>query len=161
MNIVIKQAKPEDVAIVSDILQEAANWLIEKNQKLWELDALSTENIRKQVEDKLFWLAKVDGEIAGCVRFQLSDEEYWDDVPHEDSAFIHRLAVKRKFAGQGISKVLIEWAKTKAKAEGKTLLRLDCINRESLKRVYENYGFEFHSFKEREPYTVARYQFKL
>lgn len=161
MNVVIEQAEPKDAAAVSAILQEAANWLIENKRKLWEPEALSAENVKEQVENGMFWLAKVEEEIAGCVRFQLSDEEYWGDVPHENSAFIHRLAVKRKFAGKGVSKTLIDWAKTKAEAEGKEFLRLDCADRESLRRVYENYGFEFHSFKEREPYKVARYQFKI
>ncbi len=161
MNVVIEQAEPKDAAAVSAILQEAANWLIENKRKLWEPEALSAENVKEQVENGMFWLAKVEEEIAGCVRFQLSDEEYWGDVPHENSAFIHRLAVKRKFAGKGVSKTLIDWAKTKAEAEGKQFLRLDCADRESLRRVYENYGFEFHSFKEREPYKVARYKFKI
>ena len=163
MNIVIEQAEAKDVETVSAILQESARWLIENDRKLWDLNHLSVENIKDQVEDGMFWLAKVEVEAAGCVRFQLSDDEYWGDVPRSeiDSAFIHRLAVRRKFAGQGISKALIDWAKAKSKAEGKEFLRLDCADRETLRRVYENYGFEFHSFKEREPYKVARYQFKL
>lgn len=161
MQIVVEQAGANDVETVSAILQESANWLIEKGEKLWQLDELAADKIKEQVESGMFWLAKVEGEAAGCVRFQLEDKEYWGDVPHEDSAFIHRLAVRRKFAGQGISRALVDWAKTKAKAEGKEFLRLDCINRENLRQVYENYGFKFHSFKEREPYMVVRYQFKL
>lgn len=161
MQIQIEQAENEDVETVAAILQEAANWLIENNQKLWQLDELAADQIREQVENGMFWLAKADGEAAGCVRFQLADEEYWGDVPHADSAFVHRLAVKRKFAGKGIAQKLLDWAKIKAAAEGREFLRLDCINRETLRRVYENYGFAFHSLKERKPYTVARYQFKL
>ncbi len=56
---------------------------------------------------------------------------------------------------------MIEWAKAKAKSEGKKYLRLDCAKREKLCRLYESYGFEFHSFKEREPYLVVRYEFDL
>lgn len=162
MNIVIEQAGADDVETISEILQESARWLIDKGEKLWDLDLLTADKIRDQVEIGMFWTAKVDGESAGCVRFQLSDEEYWGDVPHAaDSAFIHRLAVRRKFAGQGISRILIDWAKAQARLEGREFLRLDCVDRANLRRVYENYGFEFHSYKERKPYTVARYQFKL
>lgn len=161
MQIVVEQTGANDVEIVSAILQESAQWLIEKGEKLWDSDSLTVEKIRGQVETGMFWLAKVDGEAAGCVRFQLKDEEYWGDVPHADSAFIHRLAVRRKFAGQGISRILIGWAKAQARIEGREFLRLDCADRVNLRRVYENYGFEFHSFKARKPYTVARYQFKL
>ena len=161
MQIVIEQAGANDVEVVSAILQESAGWLIERGEKLWDLNSLTIDKIKDQVETGMFWLAKVDEGAAGCVRFQLSDEEYWGDVPHADSAFIHRLAVRRKFAGQGISRILFDWAKAQARIEGREFLRLDCADRANLRRVYENYGFEFHSFKERKPYTVARYQFKL
>ncbi len=161
MEVEIVRAKSDDVEIVSSILQEVADWLIAKGDKLWERDELSAVKIKEQVENGMYWLAKVDDEFAGCVRYQLEDNEYWDDVPHTDSAFVHRVAVRRKFAGQDISKELIEWAKHKAKADGKNYLRLDCAKREKLCKLYESYGFVFHSEKVREPYLVVRYEFDL
>ncbi len=155
------QAKVGDAEVVSSILQEAADWLIEKDQKLWEINDLSIDKLGEHVEKGMFWLAKVGDEFAGCIRYQVSDLEYWDDIPHQDSAFVHRVAVRRKFAGQGISAKMIEWAKAKAKSEGKKYLRLDCANREKLRKVYEGFGFKFHSLKEREPYLVVRYEFDL
>lgn len=161
MSIKIEQARPEQTEIVAGILREAANWLAGRGEKLWDAEQLTAENLREQVAGKMFWLATIDGEAAGCVRYQTEDAEYWSDVPHADSAFIHKLAVKRKFAGRGVSKALINFAKEKAQGEGKTFLRLDCAMRENLQRVYENQGFVFHSVKERNPYPVARYEFRL
>lgn len=161
MNIVVKQAQTGDAEIVAGTLQEAANWLVARNQPLWQLKDLTARIISPQIESGMFWLARADGEAAGCVRFQLEDQEYWGDIPHEDSAFVHRLAVRRKFAGLGVSKTLLDWAKDKARAEGREFLRLDCADRRNLRAVYENYGFKFHSFKEKEPYKVARYEIKL
>lgn len=157
----IVQAKIDDVETVSSILQEAADWLIEKGEKLWARDELSPDKISEQVANGMFYLAKIDGEFAGCVRYQLEDMEYWDDVPHSHSAFVHRVAVRRKFAGKDVAKQMIEWAKSKAKADGKKFLRLDCAKREKLCRVYESFGFKFHSEKIREPYLVVRYEFDL
>ena len=157
----IVQAQTADVETVSEILREAAGWLIERGEKLWSPDDLLPEKIAEQVESGMYHLAFIEGEAAGCLRYQLEDKEYWDDVPHADSAFVHRVAVRRKFAGRGIARDLIEWAKHCAKADGKKYLRLDCADRPKLRRVYEGFGFEFHSTKEREPYRVIRYQFDL
>ncbi len=161
MEINFKPAEPNEADEIHSILTEAANWLDQKGETLWREQHLNIEDITAQVKNSLFWLVKADGETAGCVRFQNEDQEYWDDVPHEDSAFIHRVAVRRKFSGGGISKAIIDWAKEKAAREGKTFLRLDCAKREKLCRVYESHGFEFHSEKVREPYLVVRYEFKL
>lgn len=161
MNIIIEQAAPNQVEEVSAILQEVARWLVEKGEKLWEANELAPEKIKAEVETGMFWLAKIEGESAGCVRFQTEDFEYWDDVPHSDSAFVHRVAVKRKFAGRGVAVAMLNWAKQQAKLSGKTYLRLDCTKREKLCRFYESQGFEFHSEKNRQPYLVVRYEFKL
>ncbi len=87
------QAKREDVEIVSSILQEVADWLIQKGEKLWERNELSADKLSEQVENGMFWLAKGGEEFAGCIRYQNEDLEYWNDVPHSDSAFVHRVAV--------------------------------------------------------------------
>ena len=161
MNVIIECAAPHQAAEVSEILQEAANWLVEKDEKLWEANELAAEKIKTEVETGMFWLAKIEGENVGCIRFQTEDLEYWDDVPHSDSAFVHRVAVKRSFAGKGIAAAMLDWAKIRAESLGKTYLRLDCIKREKLCRFYENEGFKFHSEKVRKPYLVVRYEYKL
>ncbi len=161
MRVKIEKAELDDVATVLSVLTEAASWLEKKGIPLWRHDELKRELAERDVERGQFYLAKVGGEVAGCVRFQNEDLEFWDDVPHRDSAFIHRVAVRRKFAGGEVSKAIIDWAKEKAEREGKTFLRLDCAKREKLCRLYENYGFEFHSEKEVKPYLVIRYEYNL
>ena len=161
MQIIIEQAEPNQVADVSEVLQEVAVWLENKGEKLWDADELAPENVAYEVETGMFWLGKIDDEIAGCVRFQTEDFEYWDDVPHTDSAFVHRVAVKRKFAGKGVAIAMLDWAKTQAKLLNKKYLRLDCDQREKLVKFYESQGFKFHSEKTRKPYTVNRYEFEL
>ncbi len=161
MKIEIVQANPNQVAEVSAVLQEVAVWLENKGLKMWEANELAPADVEKQVKTGMFWLAKIDNEIAGCVRFQTEDNEYWDDVPHSDSAFVHRVAVKRNFAGKGVAIAMLDWAKSHAKLLNKRYLRLDCDQREQLIKFYESQGFKFHSEKIRTPYTVNRYEFKL
>jgi GNAT superfamily N-acetyltransferase len=161
MKIEIVQANPNQVAEVSEILQEVAVWLENKGIKMWEANELAPEDIENQVKNGMFWLAKIENEFAGCIRFQTVDAEYWDDVPHTDSAFVHRVAVKRKFAGKGVAIAMLDWAKSKAELLNKRYLRLDCDQREKLVKFYESQGFKFHSEKIRTPYTVNRYEFEL
>lgn len=161
MKIEIVQANPNQGAEVSDTLQEVAVWLENKGLKMWEANELAPADVENQVKNGMFWLAKIGDEFAGCVRFQTEDNEYWDDVPHTDSAFVHRVAVKRNFAGKGVAIAMLDWAKSHAKLLNKRYLRLDCDQREKLVEFYEGQGFKFHSEKIRTPYTVNRYEFEL
>lgn len=157
----ISIAAPEDSVTVCEILEEAAAWLRAKGDELWRPADLDPAGITADVEAGMYRKAIADGVIAGCYRFQTEDMEYWDDVPHENSAFIHRVAVRRRFAGTGLSETMIGAAKVEARSLGKRYLRLDCADRPKLRAVYERQGFRFHSIKVREPYKVARYEFEL
>ena len=118
--------------------------------------------IAEDVRSGLSFLAKCDGEAAGTVRFQLEEELFWPDVPQDDSAFIHRLAVKRRFAGGEISSALILWAIARTHALGRRYLRLDCIaSRPRLRALYERMGFRFHSNRQVGLYYVSRYEFDV
>jgi GNAT superfamily N-acetyltransferase len=100
--------------------------------------------------------------MAGAVKFQLEDLLFWPDVPQEQSAFIHRLAVRRKFAGGHVSSALLQWAVRRARSLGRSFLRLDCeASRPRLKAVYERFGFRHHSDKQIEPYFVSRYEYDV
>src|SRR5262249_56284415 len=101
MRLSIRQAKLQDIDVVSDILREAAAWLEQRGMPLWRQDELQLNSISSDVRSGLFFLAESDGEPAGTIKYQLEDKLFWADVPQDDSAFIHRLAVRRRFAGGG------------------------------------------------------------
>jgi GNAT superfamily N-acetyltransferase len=162
MRLSIRQAAVQDIDVVSDILREAAAWLEQSGMLLWRQDELQPNNIAADVHSGLFFLAECDGEAAGTVRFQLEDKLFWPDVPQGDSAFIHRLAVRRRYAGGEISSALILWAIGRTHALGRRYLRLDCeASRSRLRAIYERMGFRFHSNKQVGPYFVARYEYDV
>jgi GNAT superfamily N-acetyltransferase len=83
-------------------------------------------------------------------------------MPPEQSAYVHRLAVKREFAGGGVSTALLRWAAERARSLGKKYLRLDCeASRPKLRAVYERFGFRHHSDRQVEPYFVSRYEYDV
>jgi GNAT superfamily N-acetyltransferase len=162
MGIEIRRATAADVDTVSSILLEAANWLKERDVPMWRANELLPERIAKDVREGLFFLGEHTGEPAGTIKFQLSDLEFWPDVAEHESAFIHRLAVRRRFAGGAVCSALLSWAVERTASLGRSYLRLDCeASRERLRAVYERFGFQHHSDRQVGPYFVARYEFAL
>lgn len=158
----IRQATPRDTAAVTDILLEVASWLEQTGKPMWKAGELMTSRIAADVDAGLFYVAECDGELAGTVKFQLEDALFWPDVPPGESAFVHRLAVKRRFAGRQISSALLQWAVMRAHSLGRRFLRLDCeAARPRLRSIYEGFGFRHHSDRQVGPYFVSRYEYEL
>ena len=75
---------------------------------------------------------------------------------------MHRLAVRRQFAGKEVSFDLFHWALWKTSELGRPYLRLDCeASRPKLRAIYERFGFKHHSDRQVGPYFVARYELEL
>jgi GNAT superfamily N-acetyltransferase len=158
----IRQATPQDIDALAEILGQAARWLEEQRMPLWRQDELQPNRIVADVDSAQFFLAECDGVPAGAIRFQLEDRLFWPDVPQYDSAFIHRLAVRRRFTGGEVSSALLLWAIARTHTLGLRYLRLDCeASRTRLRAVYERVGFRFHSNKQVGPYFVARYEYDV
>ncbi len=162
MPLSIRQAQPQDNDTVVSILREAARWLEERGQAIWRDDELGQEQIAGEVEAGLFYLAECDGEAAGTIRYQLEDQLFWPEIDQGNSAFVHRLAVRRSFAGGEVSSALLLWAIARTHELGRRYLRLDCeAFRSKVRAIYERIGFSFHSYKRIGPYYVARYDYDV
>ncbi|AFY33641.1 GNAT family N-acetyltransferase [Calothrix sp. PCC 7507] len=162
MHISIRKASIQDTFIVSDVLREAAVWLQQRGIPLWHDSEVTPESISKDIANGLFFIAESDGEPSGTIKFQLEDLLFWPDIVQEDSAFIHRLAVRRNYSGGKVSSALLNWAISNAQTLKKSYLRLDCdAARPRLKAVYEKFGFCHHSDKQVGAYFVSRYEYKI
>jgi ribosomal protein S18 acetylase RimI-like enzyme len=162
MTIAIRQASVTDTTIVSNILLEAAAWLEERAMPMWRDDELSAERIATEIADGLYFVAEIENEVAGTVRYQLSDSIFWPDTPGDDAAYVHRLAVRRRYAGGEISTALLRWAVERTASLGRRFVRLDCeAERAPLRDFYERFGFNYHSERQVGPYYVARYEYAV
>jgi GNAT superfamily N-acetyltransferase len=160
--IAVRQASAADVAMVQGMLEEAARWVDAMGVAMWEEGELVPARVNSEVAAGLFFIADVDGEVAGALKFQLEDRLFWPDLERDDSAFIHRLVVCRRHKGLGVSTTLLQWAAARARQLGKRYLRLDCdADRPKLRALYESFGFRFHSFRQVGAYYVARYEYPL
>ena len=158
----IRIAMPEDAGLVVDNLAEAANWLGQTGRPMWRGNELDPERIAADVGVGLFAIAECSGEAAGTVKFQLEDSLFWPDAPEQDAAYVHRLAVRRRFAGGNVSGEILRWASDRARSLGRHYLRLDCeASRTPLRAVYERFGFRHHSDRQVGSYLVSRYELNV
>ena len=161
-SITVRQAMAPDAVVIQSMLAEAATWVDALGVVMWDEGELDPGRVDREVAAGQFFIAEIDGDPAGAVRFQLEDQLFWPDLQGDDSAFIHRLVVRRRYKGIGVSTTLMQWAVSHARSLGKRYLRLDTdASRPKLRELYERFGFQFHSFREVGPYYVARYLYPL
>ncbi len=127
---------------------------------MWRTGELSEKNISSEIHQ--FFVVELENEIIGTFKIDLEDSLFWPDHPEPAAIYLHRLAIRRIFAGRGIPQVMLTWAVEYARSLGKKFLRLDCeANRPKLRLLYESFGFVHHSDKRVGPYLVARYAYTL
>ncbi len=136
-----------DTAI--EILREVGQWLVDNNQELWDVDALTSENLlNEHTTGNLFVLYadRNDGagpEPAAVFILQWEDPLYWPDVPPNTSGLIHKLAIRRSFAGQNLFAEIIEFCRSECLKRGIQTLQLETDStRPKLMQFYERHGFQ-------------------
>ena len=129
-----------DVETALDIMREAAQWQIDRGTPLWGLETLTRARLNNPAGE--FLTAWVDGESAACGLLSFEDRLFWPDVPAGGSGFLHKLAVRRRFAGTGVASQLVAYAEELCRGRGVYMLRLDTdLHRPKLCAVYEGLGF--------------------
>lgn len=155
-------AGPVQTEIVSAILREAAARLRLAGMPMWRDEELRPDVVRPDVEAGRYVLASVHGEPGGVARLTTDDPRFWPESEPGAALYIHRLAVRRRFAGTGLSAAILEWCVNHARLEALPRVRLDCdAKRPMLRRFYETFGFRHHSDVTIGPYAVARYELRL
>ena len=156
---IIKKGQINDALL---IMKEAAQWLIEINQPLWKLEDLVKEKITKGLSEENFIVGYINDEPAAAMILQWEDKLFWPNINKNQSGFIHKLSIKRKFAGQGLAKKLINYAETECKNKNINYLRLDCAaDRPKLCNFYEQNGFIKVDRRMVGVYDIAFYEKKI
>ena len=134
--VTVRQAEAPDAPHLQEMLEEAARWVDALGEIMWEEGELAPGRVDAEIAAGQFFIATVSGDPAGAVKFQLDDRLFWPDLSADDSAFIHRLVVRRRYKGLGVSTALMQWAVARARTLGKRYLRLDCdASRPKLRRL--------------------------
>jgi len=162
MPLTILCAKASEVDLVSSVLSEAADWVATIGPRLWGQRHVSADAITADVIAGLYYIAWFQGEAAGVVRLQLDDTEFWPEAVNAEAIYVHRLAVRRRYAGKAVSDALLNWAVRHCNELGRRYVRLDCAaDRPSLRNIYERFGFTLHSERDMGRFMTTRYQMKV
>jgi GNAT superfamily N-acetyltransferase len=155
----IQQAHPADAPMIASVLQDAELWLAAGGRALWPAAAIGHERVLQDTSAGLFHVARDGEQIVGVMKFELEDTYFWPEVPPGTSAFVHKLAIRRAWAKQGVSTELLAYARTRARQLDRAYLRLDCVaDRQGLRKLYEDFGFALHSVVQKGATSFVRYE---
>lgn len=144
MTFLFRNDQPE---LAIDILREVGQWLVDRDQTLWEIDTLTSENLLDSYTAGNLYVmyAQLGGtrsEPAAVFILQWEDPLYWPDVPANTSGFIHKLAIRRAFTGQNLFAAILDFCRTECLRRGIKTLQLETdATRPRLMAFYERHGF--------------------
>ena len=156
----LRPAADGDGHAIAVLLREAALWLREEGQPLWNPEDFTTKKIEGELPN---WrVAAFASEIFGAFKLEEADPFFWPDFPKGEALFLHKLVVKRSQARTHLSTAMLEFAVAETRRRHKAWLRLDCdATRPKLRAVYERFGFRHHSDQKLGSYTAARYEYRI
>lgn len=124
------------------ILREVGQWLVDSSQMLWNIDTLTAGNLIDAYTEGNCYVLYVDDVPAATVILQWKDPLFWPDVPDNTSGFIHKLAIRRSFAGQNLFDTIMDFCREECLRRGIHKLELETdATRPKLMQFYERHGF--------------------
>ncbi|HEY2751476.1 GNAT family N-acetyltransferase [Phenylobacterium sp.] len=134
-------ASHTDVGDIVATLLEGAAWMAAKHSPAWQVSDLTPAMATAFVSRSEFIAARAGGDLVGVCTLTRVDPDFWPEDPPGFAAYIHKLAVRRAFAGGQVTRSLVEHCLTLARAWGCKALRLDC--HPVLNPVYRRLEFNY------------------
>ena len=151
-----------DIDGAIDIMREVALWCEATGKNMWRMEQLSKEVLLNGLTAENFYIGKIGSKNAAAMILQWYDPLFWPELHEGESGFVHKLCVRRKYSGQGLSQRMIARAIEECKARGIRYLRLDTgWHRPRLCELYESLGFVKVGMKTIGSRDYALYEMKL
>ena len=130
-----------DAEALHALREAAARWLMARGIRQWQPGEVDVRTISKQIEAAEWFVHRGAGSVVAALRFLWSDPLFWGEQPG-DAAYVHGLMIDRRSAGEGLGAAALDWAEERARAAGRTYLRLDhAADNKRLARYYRERGF--------------------
>lgn len=162
--VTVRPARAEDAAAIAAVLAEGAAYMRAMTTPGWTPDLYSQAYAAAGVARGVFLVAECDGAVVGCCALLDADPDFWPEDAPGAAAYLHKLSVRRAFAGQRASRPLVDACLALTAERGLPALRLDC--HPNTARVYERLGFAWVdtidvAVGEPELWTVSRFEIRL
>ena len=153
----VRRATLDDVPAVAAILDEATAFVRTKGTDQWPVP-FPQDELRERVARDELYLVELDGETAATFTLLLDDPWFWG-AREADAVYLHKLAIRRSYAGRGLGMRVVAWIARHAKTCGRAFIRLDCQrDLPGIRRYYEGLGFELQGEKENGRFAWALYE---
>lgn len=131
--------------------------------KWWHPDNLNKDFLFQYAKPEEFYTLTIGDKPAAAVVLQVDQNaQDWaviDNNAQVPAMYIHWLCVSREFAGQDMSKKVVDLAGKLAAQQNVNILRADTNAEESkLRKVYESIGFELAGVADEDYRSTAFYQ---
>lgn len=146
--LVIRAGGPADADYLLAMLDDAVAWLVGRGlSEQWgtgpwtERPAL-VRRARELAASGDLWIARLDGVVAGAMALAGQAPDYVPPAA-EPELYIDLIVTARRYAGRGIGKALLDFARFQAEQRGVSLLRVDCWagGEGALPAYYQRAGF--------------------
>lgn len=126
------------------IMKEVAAWGRKRGFTLWPDEWLTPEQlITSDAQPENFCIGSVNGTITCAFILQWADPDYWPQAPRYEAAYLHKLCVRRNFAGTGMTKIVVNAVKQECLKRGIRYIRLDtALDEKVVRKIYLNAGFK-------------------
>ena len=148
MHVQIRLAQKTELNEIIQLLKDSARWLQINEIDQWSylLSGGEDDEIELAILKNETYVVEYDNRIIGTFTIS-SNQSKWDleiwGKKEDRSLYLHRLAVRNEFKGNGLGYKMIRWIEEKF-SDQFTYLRLDCVaNNQKLNKFYEAYGFTF------------------
>lgn len=125
------------------IMKEVTKWGRSVGLNVWKDEHLTREKLLSGINEDDFYIGQVSNDNACCMILQWNDTLFWPKAKDNDAGYIHKLCVRRKYSGLGLSRKMVEFAIEECKKRSIHYLRLDTgLNKKKLCNLYESLGFK-------------------
>ncbi len=123
------------------ILLEATAWAAARGTPTWTAAEFDAIDFGAAAVAREVILGYEGSEPAATMLLQTVDRAYWPEDAPGSALYLHKVAVRRAYAGRDWLSRLVRFAADDARAQGIPMLRLDTILRPHLQSMYERQGF--------------------
>ena len=153
----VRLAEPPDIPLVAEMLDEATAFVATFGYDQWPVP-FPQEELTQRILQRELYVVEVDDEPAATFTLLWDDPFFWGERP-PDAVYLHKLAIRRSYAGRGLGMRVVAWIARHAKTCGRAFIRLDCQrDLPGIRRYYEGLGFELQGEKENGRFAWALYE---